>query len=255
MLNFCRRFIPNAAEIQRILYDLVKSKKERDRTIIEWSEAAVQAFQTSKNSIAQAALLAHPNSEVKLSLVVDADHKPLTFAFQQTGDKTSLRQQRHLEFISQFGTDIRYISGIQNTVADAFSRIDEMGIPSEIAYEEIARAQADDEKLLTLQGANSNLVFKTITLEPHGTPLHWDVSTGNIRPYVPKVFRTTIINVIHSLAHFGANATANAVKQEFIWTSLQKDCTEFCKRCIPCQKSKVVRHVKSPQGFITFRKI
>ncbi|GBM16770.1 hypothetical protein AVEN_247418-1, partial [Araneus ventricosus] len=41
----------------------------------------------------------------------------------------------------------------------------------------------------------------------------------------------------------------NAVKQEFIWTSLQKDCTEFCKRCIPCQKSKVVRHVKSPQGY------
>ncbi|GBO44562.1 Retrovirus-related Pol polyprotein from transposon 297, partial [Araneus ventricosus] len=305
MLNFYRRFIPNAAEIQRILYDLVKGKKKRDKTTIDWSEAAVQAFQTCKNSIAQAALLAHPNSEAKLSLVVDAsntgiagtlqqtylkntqplaffsrkltpaesrystydrellavyssikhfrhflegrdfiiytDHKPLTFAFQQTGDKTSPRQQRHLEFISQFGTDIRYISGIQNTVADALSRIDEISIPSEIDYEEIARAQTDDEELLTLQGANSNLVFKTISLEPHGTPLHCDVSTGNIRPYVPKAFRTTIINVIHSLAHSGAKATANAVKQRFVWTSLKKDCTEFCKRCIPCQKSKVSR--------------
>ncbi|GBO10971.1 Retrovirus-related Pol polyprotein from transposon 297, partial [Araneus ventricosus] len=270
MLNFYRRFIPNAAEIQRILYDLVKGKKKRDKTTIDWSEAAVQAFQTCKNSIAQAALLAHPNSEAKLSLVVDAsntgiagtlqqaylkntqplaffsrkltlaesrystydrellavyssvkhfrhflegrdfiiytDHKPLKFAFQQTGDKASPRQQRHLEFISQFGTDIRYISGIQNTVADALSRIDEIGIPSEIDYEEIARAQTDDEELLTLQGANSNLVFKTITnsLEPHDTPLHCDVSTGNICPYVPKAFRTTIINVIHSLAHSGA---------------------------------------------------
>ncbi|GBM81923.1 hypothetical protein AVEN_4080-1 [Araneus ventricosus] len=134
----------------------------------------------------------------------------------QTGDKTSPRQQRHLEFISQFGTNIRYISGIQNTVADALSRIEEIGIPSEIDYEEIARAQTDDEELLTLQGANSNLVFKTISLEPHGTPLHCDVSTGNIHPYVPKAFRTTIINVIHSLAYSGANATANAVKQRFI---------------------------------------
>ncbi|GBM95660.1 Retrovirus-related Pol polyprotein from transposon 297 [Araneus ventricosus] len=238
MLNFYRRFIPNAAEIQRILYDLVKDKKKRDKTTIDWSEAAVQAFQTCKNSIAQAALLAHRNSEAKLLLVVDAsntesrystydrelfavyssvkhfrhflegrdfiiytNHKPLTFAFQKTGDKTSPRQQRHLEFISQFGTDIRCISGIQNTVADALSRIDEISIPSEIDYEEIARAQTDDEELLTLQGANSNLVFKTISLEPHGTPLHCDVSTGNIRPYVPKAFRTTIINGIHSLAH------------------------------------------------------
>ncbi|GBN57423.1 hypothetical protein AVEN_10582-1 [Araneus ventricosus] len=133
--------------------------------------------------------------------IIYTDHKPLTFAFQQTGDKTSPRQQRHLEFISQFSTDIRYISGIQNTIADALSRTDEIGIPSEIDYEEIARAQTDDEEILTLQGANSNLVFKTISLKPHGTPLHCDVSTGNIRLYVPKAFRTTIINVIYSLAH------------------------------------------------------
>ncbi|GBN23680.1 Retrovirus-related Pol polyprotein from transposon 297, partial [Araneus ventricosus] len=74
MLNFYRRFIPNAAEMQRILYDLVKGKKKRDKTTVDWSEAAVQAFQTCKNSIAQAALLAHPNSEAKLSLVVDASN-------------------------------------------------------------------------------------------------------------------------------------------------------------------------------------
>ncbi|GBN51225.1 Retrovirus-related Pol polyprotein from transposon 17.6 [Araneus ventricosus] len=134
-------------------------KKKRGKTTIDWSEAAVQAFQTCNNSIAQAVLLAHPNSEAKLSLAVDA----------------------------------------RNT-------------------------------------------------EPHGTPLHCDVSTGNIRPSVPKAFRNTIINAIHSLAHSGAKATANAVKQRFIWISLKKDCTEFCKRCIPCQKSKVSRHVKSPKG-------
>ncbi|GBL94663.1 Retrovirus-related Pol polyprotein from transposon 297 [Araneus ventricosus] len=168
-LNFYRRFIPNAAEIQRMLYDLVKSKRKRDKTTIEWSEAAVQAFQTCKNSIAQSGLLAHPNSEAKLSLVVDASNTgiegtlqqtylknthPLAFfsreinpgRISQTGDKTSPEQQRHLEFISQFSTDIRYISGMQNTVADAFSRIDEIGIPSEIDYEKIARAQVNDEK-------------------------------------------------------------------------------------------------------------
>ncbi|GBM98268.1 Retrovirus-related Pol polyprotein from transposon 297 [Araneus ventricosus] len=219
-LNFYRRFIPNAAEIQRILYDFVKGKKKREKTTIDWSETAVQAFQTCKNSIAQAALLAHPNSEAKLSLAVVAfntgiagtlqqtylkntqplaffsrkltraesrynaydrellavyssvkhfrhflegrdfiiytDHKPLTFASQQTGEKTSPRHQYYLEFISQLSTDVRYISGIQSTVSDAISRIDEIGIPSEIDYEEIPRVQVDDVELLTLQGASSN---------------------------------------------------------------------------------------------------
>ncbi|GBM87936.1 Retrovirus-related Pol polyprotein from transposon opus [Araneus ventricosus] len=84
ILNFYRRFIPNAAEIQRILYDLVKGKKKRNKTIIDWSETAVQAFQTCNNSIAQAALLAHPNSEAKLSLVVDASNTGIAGTLQQT---------------------------------------------------------------------------------------------------------------------------------------------------------------------------
>ncbi|GBM94413.1 hypothetical protein AVEN_122529-1 [Araneus ventricosus] len=84
MLNFYRRFIPNAAEMQRILYGLVKGKKKRYKTTTDWGEAAVQAFQTCKNSIAQAALLAHLNSDAKLSLVVDASNTGIAGTLQQT---------------------------------------------------------------------------------------------------------------------------------------------------------------------------
>jgi hypothetical protein len=35
------------------------------------------------------------------------DQKPLTFAFSQNRDKCSTRQFNHLEFVSQFSTDIR----------------------------------------------------------------------------------------------------------------------------------------------------
>ncbi|GBO26859.1 hypothetical protein AVEN_94644-1 [Araneus ventricosus] len=80
------------------------------------------------------------------------------------------------------------------------------------------------------------------------TPLQCDDSTGNVRPYVPRAFPATIINAIHSLAHSGAKATANAVKRRFIWTSLRKDSTEYCKQFIPCQMSKGSRHVKSPKA-------
>jgi cleavage and polyadenylation specificity factor subunit 1 len=49
------------------------------------------------------------------------DHKTLTFAFHQKRDKCSPRQFNHLDFISQFTTDIRYISGQDNIDADALS--------------------------------------------------------------------------------------------------------------------------------------
>jgi cleavage and polyadenylation specificity factor subunit 1 len=51
------------------------------------------------------------------------DHKPLTFAFHQKRDNCSPRQFNHLDFIVQFTTDIRHISGQNNVVADALSRI------------------------------------------------------------------------------------------------------------------------------------
>ena len=41
------------------------------------------------------------------------DHKPLTYAFQQQPEKSSLQQTRtrQLDFISQFKTDINHIKG------------------------------------------------------------------------------------------------------------------------------------------------
>ncbi|GFV07198.1 retrovirus-related Pol polyprotein from transposon 17.6 [Trichonephila clavipes] len=38
--------------------------------------------------------------------------------------KCSPRQWRHLDFISQFSTDVRHINGTHNAVADALSRIE-----------------------------------------------------------------------------------------------------------------------------------
>ena len=51
------------------------------------------------------------------------DHKPLTFVFNNVSDKWSPRLQRHLCFVSEFTTDIRYVKGVDNVVADALSRV------------------------------------------------------------------------------------------------------------------------------------
>ena len=39
---------------------------------------------------------------------ITTDHKPLTFALSTKSSKLSLHQTRHLDYIAQFTTDIRY---------------------------------------------------------------------------------------------------------------------------------------------------
>ena len=51
------------------------------------------------------------------------DHKPLTTAIASSSDRHSPREVRHLDYVAQFTTDIRHISGSDNVVPDALSRI------------------------------------------------------------------------------------------------------------------------------------
>ena len=50
------------------------------------------------------------------------DHRPLTFTMNKSSEPWSHRQSRHLEYISQYSTDIRHVAGAENAVADALSR-------------------------------------------------------------------------------------------------------------------------------------
>ncbi|GFS54649.1 retrovirus-related Pol polyprotein from transposon opus [Trichonephila clavipes] len=92
--------------------------------------------------------------------IIYTDHKPLTFAFKQKNEKASPRQQRQLQYISEFSCNIQHVLGKDNVVADALSRINSI---SEINFEEIAEEQTTDEELQKLLHNNS-LKFKPSTL-------------------------------------------------------------------------------------------
>lgn len=72
MLNFYRRFIPNSASHQIKLQSLITTNKKKDRTRITWTPEALESFQTTKDSLARAALLAQPDPMARLSLITDA---------------------------------------------------------------------------------------------------------------------------------------------------------------------------------------
>ena len=58
--------------------------------------------------------------------------------------------------------------------------------------------------------------------------------------------RQQVFNSLHSLSHPGANATANLVAQRFVWPGVRKDCREWTRSCLACQRAKITRHVTSP---------
>ena len=50
------------------------------------------------------------------------DHRPLVFAMQAAGTSHSPRELRHLSYVAEFTTDLRFLRGADNVVADALSR-------------------------------------------------------------------------------------------------------------------------------------
>lgn len=310
MINFYRRFISNAAEMQSPLNDLLKVPKAKGQTPVNWTPEAEEAFVQMKNGLANAALLAHPAAEAPLSVTVDAsdhsmgavlqqhvdntwqplafftqtfnsaqrkysaydrellaiyaavkrfrcavegrhfaiytDHKPITFAFQQKLEKCSPRQFRHLDFIGQFTTDIRHISGKDNIVADTLSRVEE--IARTVTDNELAQAQSTDEELKNLLNSSTALKLRKIQLPSANKALYCDFSTDTARPFVTKQFRQQVFNSLHGLAHPGIRATTKMITQRFVWPSINKDCRNWSRSCIPCQRSKVTRHVSAPIG-------
>lgn len=218
MINYYRRFLPKAAEVQAPLHALLTGSVKASHPV-NISGKTLEAFNACKESLSKAALLAHPDPEAKLSLVTNAsdtaigavlqkqkhntweplaffsrklsesqkkyspydrellaiydsikyfrhmldarcftiytDHKPLCFAFNSRKDNCTPRQFRHLDYISQFTTDIQHIPGKNNVVADTLSRVEELSQP--VDYEKLAQSQERDEELKHLLNNETSL--------------------------------------------------------------------------------------------------
>lgn len=179
------------------------------------------------------------------------DHKPLIHAFKQKSDSKSPRQQRQLDFIGQFTTDIRHVEGKENVVADALSRIDAFQISKEIDYCEMAREQESDSDVKNARLGSTSLTPVSYKVSGTNTYLWCDTSTGAIRPMVPKNYRKDIFESIHNLSHTGVRASKKAILERYVWPSAAKDIATWAKTCSMCQLSKVSRHTKSIPGAFT----
>ena len=170
------------------------------------------------------------------------DHKPLTRALKSLTDR-SPRQTRHLSFVSEFTSDIQHISGKQNVVADALSRVSSTFAPA-IDYRSLAADQAVSEEIAAYRTSITGLRFEDV--DRFGVKVLCDTSTGRPRPVVPKEWTKKVFDAIHGLSHTGPRPTQRAICSRFVWHKMKKDIRRWCKECQDCQASKVSRHVKAP---------
>ena len=316
LVNFYHRFIPGCARILQPLHLLLTGSTKSDRALV-WTPTAEAAFKEVKDTLSNATLLVHPQSDAPTCIITDAsdtavgavlqqridsvwsplsyfsrkltpaetrystfdrellavylaikhfrhsiegrrffiitDHKPLTFALASQSKHHSPRQIRHLDFIAQFTSDIRFLKGSSNAAADALSRVEVDAIhvltdtASSIDYAVMARAQQDDPDL-TNSADSSSLQLRAIPLPTADATLLCDMSTGTPRPYVPQPFRRAVFDALHSLSHPGIRATQRLVTARYVWPGINADVRRWARSCLQCQRTKVHQHTVTPLG-------
>lgn len=178
-------------------------------------------------------------------LVIKTDHKPLAFAFKQRSSKASPRQLRQLDFIGQFTTNIIHVSGSENIVADALSRISSVDMPTLFSTDELAEEQKRDQQLQKLLNSDTSLDLRPLRIDNSNTTIFCDLSNGDIRPYIPATLRRRVFDTTHGLSHPSGRATKNLISKKFVWPSMRKDIIGWARTCLPCQRSKVSRYNRS----------
>lgn len=316
MVNFYRTHIPGAVKSQIILNQYLKGAKKRDKSLIQWSAEADEAFLQCKTCLQNAVTLSHPLANTTLALMTDAsdtcvgavlqqssngkwipigyfskamsqteqkysaydrellaiylaiqyfqnqvegrqlivytDHKPITFAFTKNNTGKEIpRRTRQLAYVSEFTTDIRHVTGSENPVADALSRVETVYCPQAIDYTELAEAQAKDSYLSNPPNS-SNIVIKEIEVpQTGGKTISCEISTKNARPYLPESLRRKAFDATHNISHPGIRTTRKLMQDKFFWPNMNRDIGQWAKTCLQCQRSKVIRHTNSELDIFT----
>ena len=71
MVNFYHQFVPAAAQLMWPLVATFSGRAQNNALILSWTEDMLQAFNATKQALADATMLAHPQHDAPLALSMD----------------------------------------------------------------------------------------------------------------------------------------------------------------------------------------
>ena len=188
------------------------------------------------------------------------DHKPLVSAFHSRLPAKTDRQQRHLSCISEYITDMQYICGQDNVVADTLSRnVHETTVETEPSTSNIDLNEnsASNVNSVTLSAADLHAIARAQQadaeiqiysdrlidqfIEPR-LPIKCENSTPHPRPFVPQSMRKAVYDSLHNLSHPGAKGSTRLIKSRYFWPQMDKQIHQWAAQCQSCQAAKINRH-------------
>ncbi|XP_077544237.1 uncharacterized protein LOC144156219 [Haemaphysalis longicornis] len=176
------------------------------------------------------------------------DHKPLTYAISRPDIHYTPREVRQLAYLSEYTTDIKHVSGVDNTATDVLSRVDAIASTSPLGIapdlRRLAADQADDTELLRLRTSPTALKLEDVALD--GQQIVCDLSTGKPRPFIPKTCRRELFDALHNMAHPGIRATQNLLAGRLVWPRMNAGVRDWVRASAPCQRAKVHRYPVPP---------
>lgn len=179
----------------------------------------------------------HLIEEQNVSLYTD--HRPLVGAFTSKRPAKLDRQQRHLSLLSEYITEMHFIRGDNNVVADCLSRSINAVKVSCVDLISIAEQQVTDSELAEISSQLKPFLVGKLTL-------YCDTSLATARPYVPRSIRPDIFAHLHNISHCGVQATVRLIKARYYWPNMDREIRAWARSCEAYQAAKVHRHTRSP---------
>ncbi|GBP65080.1 Transposon Tf2-8 polyprotein [Eumeta japonica] len=244
---------------------------------------ALKAFNTCKDSLCHASLLAHPDCDAKLNLVTDASDTSLGAVLQQYKDKAweplafyshklSPAQRnyspydRELLAIYEEIKHFRHMLEARDFIIytdhkplfHAFKTRKDKCSPRQYRHLDFISQFSMDIRHIS---GRDNVVADTLSRIEQLDNVVDFVKLANAQESDPELeqvlkdgsaLQLQKINVPGTKTDlycaFSSNATSKLVAERYVWPGIRKDCRDWTGKCLQCQRTKVTRHVIPPTG-------